>query len=58
MQELEPRNSPLVSQIILWALFAVLAAVSVFTVLIPEIADDSNEDEGTRTEQSEQPASE
>jgi flagellar basal body-associated protein FliL len=38
------RDSPLALQLILLGLFLVLAVVGVFTVFLPEIADDSNEE--------------
>ncbi len=41
----EPRNSPLLSQIVLWVLFAVLTVTSIFTVLIPELSDQSDDEE-------------
>lgn len=41
----EPRTSPLRSQIALWIGFALIAAASVFTVLLPELHDDSDEAE-------------
>ena len=40
----EPRSSPLVSQIALWIVFAAIAVASVFTVLIPELRDDTSEE--------------
>lgn len=40
----EPRSSPLVSQIALWVVFAAIAVASVFTVLIPELRDDTAEE--------------
>ena len=40
----EPRRSPLWIQVALLVAFLVLAVVSAFTVFIPEVLDDSNED--------------
>lgn len=42
---MEERSSPLFSQLVLWILFAVLVAISIFTVLIPAISSDEPEDE-------------
>jgi hypothetical protein len=54
-QEDEPRRSPLLAQIILIVLFALLVVASVFTVIVPELLDDSNEDEPTRPAPAAQP---
>lgn len=43
----EPRSSPLVSQIILWVGFAVLVALGIVTVLVPELSDAPDEAEST-----------
>ncbi len=43
--EAEPRVSPLLSQIILWVCFALIVVASVFTVVVPELTDQSDEDE-------------
>jgi hypothetical protein len=40
----EPRSSPLVSQLALWIVFAAIAVASIFTVLIPELRDDTSEE--------------
>ena len=40
----EPRRSPLVVSLVLWTAFALLVVAGVFSVLVPEILDDSNED--------------
>jgi hypothetical protein len=41
----EPRTSPLLSQVLLWVAFAMLVVASVLTVLVPELVDDTDEDE-------------
>lgn len=42
----EPRTSPLFSQIVLWIAFALVVVASIFTVVVPELTDES-EDEGS-----------
>ncbi len=47
----EPRTSPLVSQLALWIAFAIVVAVSIFTVLVPELQNDKHEPEQGRRSQ-------
>ena len=46
---MEERRSPLISQLVLWSLFVILAAVSIFTVLIPEISGGDEPEESAET---------
>lgn len=43
--ELEPRTSPLFSQITLWVVFALIVVASIFTVVVPELSDQSDDEE-------------
>jgi hypothetical protein len=43
----EPRTSPLVSQLVLWAAFAVLVILGVVTVLVPELSDAPEDEEAS-----------
>lgn len=46
----EPRSSPLLSQVALWIVFVAIAVTSVFTVLVPELRDDSGAEAETTAE--------
>lgn len=42
----EQRTSPLRSQLVLWIGFALIAVASVFTVLVPELSDAGDAEDG------------
>lgn len=47
---MDERRSPLLSQLVLWGLYALLVAASVVTVLVPELSDRSDDGEAEQAE--------
>jgi hypothetical protein len=43
MTDVEPRTSPLFSQLVLWVGFGLLVVASIFTVLVPALSEGGDE---------------
>lgn len=55
MSEAETRRSPWLTQVALLIAFLIVAAVGVFTVVVPELQDDADEEETAEESESEAP---
>ena len=56
MSEAETRRSPWLTQVALLIAFLIVAAVGVFTVVVPELQDDADEEETAEESESQAPA--
>ncbi|MEQ8461700.1 MAG: hypothetical protein RLO52_20345 [Sandaracinaceae bacterium] len=56
MSEAETRRSPWLTQVALLIAFLIVTAVGVFTVVVPELQDDADEEETAEESESQAPA--